>query len=110
MPLSERIKNEIVQHGAIRVMLSKINEEDVKLSIGRRCLVLLRDICKNDKKTSELMSRHEAENLMLKILSKFRNEQEISDLISSILESLISGCDLDLDNFEQNIQATSDRL
>jgi hypothetical protein len=56
------------------------------------------------------MSRNEAENHLLKILQRFRSNPEISDLISSILEQLISGCDLDLDNFEQNILATTERL
>jgi hypothetical protein len=39
---------EIVECGVLRVILEKLNEEDLTLIISKKCLTLLRDIAKND--------------------------------------------------------------
>jgi hypothetical protein len=56
------------------------------------------------------VSRYETEKHLMKLMQRFRAEQELSNLISQILELLIKGYDLDLENLEKNLKLTYDRL
>lgn len=105
-----QLKQVVIEQGALRILLQKCGSGDVALDVGRRSLVLIRDICSGNWMTTDLMSRYETEKHLMKLMQKFRGDNDISDLISQILELLIKGYDLDLENLDKNMKMAQERL
>ena len=49
-------------------MLFVLDYNDISYELCKLALILIRDLCKFSNKTSELMSRHESEGNLLKVL------------------------------------------
>lgn len=85
--------------------MSKCGENTVGLEVAMRTLLLVRDLCQGNWVTTDLISRYETEKHLMKLLQRFRLEPEIPQLVSSILDLLIKGYDLDSDNLEKNLKS-----
>ena len=90
--------------------MTKCSETSVGLDVALRTLLLVRDLCQGNWVTTDLVSRYETEKHLMKLMQKFRAEQELSSLISQILELLIKGYDLDIENLEKNLKLTYERI